>query len=110
MEQINSYEKLQGLINDEEMLLVYFGGKSCSVCISIKPKLEKLFSKYEKIKSAHVDVEKSLVIAGQQNIFSIPTVLLYINGKETLRESRFISIDDLSDKISRYYDMIFFEN
>lgn len=107
MEQINSYEKLQGLINDEEMLLVYFGGNSCNVCVSIKPKLEKLFNKYEKIKNVYVDVEKSLVIAGQHNIFTIPTVLLYINGKETLRESRFISIDNLSSKISRYYDMIF---
>lgn len=107
MEAINSYEELQGLINDEKILIVYFGSNSCSVCVSIKPRLENLFTKYEKVKSIHIDVEKSLLIAGQHNIFTIPTVLLFIDGKETLRESRFIGVDSLNDKISRYYHMIF---
>ena len=107
MELINSNKKLQELKQSNEMLLIYFGNNICNVCVSIKPKLEKLLEKYDKIKAVHIDVEKSADIAAQHNIFTIPAILVFVDGKESIREARFISIDNLSDKLSRYYDMIF---
>lgn len=107
MEQIDSMDTIHELIENSEMLLVYFGSNSCGVCVDIKPKIVKLLEKYEKIKCVHVDVNESVDIAAQNNIFIIPAVLVFINGKETIREARFISIDNLSDKIARYYDLLF---
>lgn len=107
MERIDSMDTIHELIKNNEMLLVYFGSNSCGVCVDIKPKIIKLLEKYDKIKCVHVDVNESVKIAAQNNIFTIPAVLVFINGKETIREARFISIDILSDKISRYYDLLF---
>lgn len=107
MERIDSLETIHELIKNNEMLLVYFGSNSCGVCVDIKPKIVKMLEKYEKIKCVHVDVNESVKIAAQNNIFTIPAVLVFINGKEIIREARFISIDNLSDKISRYYDLLF---
>lgn len=100
-------EMMHELIENKEMLLVYFGSNSCSVCVDIKPKIKEMLKKYDKIKYVHVDVNESVKIAAQYNIFTIPAVLVFINGKETIREARFISIKILSDKISRYYDLLF---
>lgn len=106
MEWIDSMEIIQQLIQNNKILLVYFGSNNCNVCISIKPKIEELLKKYQNIKNIKIDVDKSVKIAAQYNIFTIPAVLVFIDGKETIREARFISIENLSDKISRYYDLL----
>lgn len=106
MEWIDSMEIIQQLIQNNKMLLVYFGSNHCNVCIAIKPKIEELLKRYKNIKNVQIDVDKSVKIAAQYNIFTIPAVLVFIDGKETIREARFISIENLSDKISRYYDLL----
>ena len=106
MELIDSIEMICELIENNNMLLVYFASDSCNVCVAIKPKIEELLKKYEKIKSVMVDIEKSVEISAQYNIFTIPAILVFIYGKETIREVRFISIENLSSKISRYYDLL----
>jgi thiol-disulfide isomerase/thioredoxin len=106
MELIYSMARIQELIENNEMLLLYFGSNNCNVCVAIKPKIEKLIKEYNKINCVQVDIDKSVEIAAQYNIFSIPAILLFIRGKETIREVRFISIEILSDKIARYHDIL----
>ena len=45
MEIITSYEKLQELIEKNDMVMIYFGSKACSVCKSMMPRLFR--SKYK---------------------------------------------------------------
>jgi thioredoxin-like negative regulator of GroEL len=56
--------------------------------------------------SRYVDIEKSPVISGQFRIFTIPTILIFFEGKEQLRYSRNISMHQLEESISRPYGMI----
>lgn len=107
METFDSKELIEEEIKNDEMVLVYFGSENCGVCVDLKPKIIGLLGKYPKIKTIYVDMEKSHKIGISYNFFTMPGLLLFIEGKETLREARHISIDDLDMKISRYYDMIF---
>lgn len=107
MDFINSQDSLNELITNDEMLLVYFGSKSCDVCVAVKPKLEEILKKYPKIKSVQVDVERSIQIAASYNIFTIPAILLFIEGKETMREARYISMQNTDNVLSRYYNLFF---
>ena len=107
MHIVNSKEKIENLISKNDMALVYFGSEACGVCISIKPKMEEILKKYPKIKSAEVDVKESVIISAEYNIFTIPAVLLFVEGKETIREARYMSIQDIDEKISRYYNLMF---
>jgi thiol-disulfide isomerase/thioredoxin len=107
MDMIDSKEAIEQLINNNEVVLVYFGSNNCNVCDAIKPKVNELLKDYPKIKSAQVDVEKSLEISAVYNIFTIPVILVYIEGKEIIREARHISLQDLNSKIDRYYNMLF---
>ncbi len=54
MELINSNELLDNLIENEEMLLVYFGNETCSICVDMKPKVMEILNKYPKIKAVEV--------------------------------------------------------
>ena len=107
MKFIDSSDEIRRSIENNEMLLIYFGSNNCNVCVSIKPKIEELLKKYKNIKGVQVDVDKSVEISGQYSIFTIPAILVFINGKETIREARFIGIENLSNKIFRYYDLLF---
>lgn len=107
MNLINSNEDIKELINNNEMVLLYFGSTNCNVCNVMKPKVEELLKSYPKIKRAQIDIEKSIELSAVYNIFTIPVILLYIEGKEIIREARHISIQDISSKIERYYNMIF---
>ena len=107
MELLNSNEELNELLEKNDMVLIYFGSKACNVCTVIKPKLEEILEKYPKIRVVQIDVDDSLLISSAYNIFTIPAIILYVDGKETIREARFINLKDLEGKISRYYKLYY---
>ena len=107
MEILDSREEIEEKIKNNEMVFVYFGGKSCSVCVDLKPKIQDLLEEYPNIKQIYIDVEKSHNIAISYEFYTIPGIILFVQEKETIREARNISIDNIDEKISRYYHMIF---
>jgi thioredoxin 1 len=104
---IYNIQELQELITREKGLLLYFSSDSCSVCKILKPKVRDLLQEqFPKMISRYVDIEKSPVISGQFRIFTIPTILIFFEGKEQVRYSRNISMHQLEESISRPYGMI----
>lgn len=107
MIRIDTLENIENLIKESQMLLVYFEGNNCGVCSAMKPKVEDMLKLYPKIKSAEVNIEKKLEIAAAFNIFTIPAILVFIEGKQILREARHISIEEVNNKIKRYYSLLY---
>ena len=107
MEIIESYEELKELIKSNDMLLIYFGIEKCGVCESMKPKVENMIKNYPNINAVMVEADKNLNIAAKFNVFTVPVILLYIEGKETIREARIISLDNLEKKIARYCQIFY---
>lgn len=107
MESINCLEDINKIISYNEIVLLYFGDKHCSVCVTIKPRLVELLNRYPKIIAVHIDIEKLQQIAANYNVFTIPAVLLLIDGKESIREARYINMKNLENKIERYYNLYF---
>lgn len=107
MDELYEKEIIEKAIKDHEMVLVYFGSNSCNVCNVLKPKIQELLEEYPKINSYQVDVEKSMEASATYNIFTIPAILVFVEGKETIREARYISMQDIGNKIERYYNLLF---
>lgn len=107
MEKYDEKENIEKLKNHSDMLMVYFGDDSCSVCVSMKPKLIKMLESYPNIKFLNINPNENRKLAAEYNIFAIPVIILYIQGKETIREARIISLDNLEVKIKRYYEMLY---
>ncbi len=92
----------------EEAFLLYFSTPSCNVCKVLKPKIIKLLeTEYPKIRFYYIDIEKHKKIAAEHSVFTIPTILVFFAGKETIRKSRYIGVKELSDYIRRPYSMLF---
>lgn len=102
LRDIDSKEKMDSLIEVEENLIIYFGTDKWSVCASVFPQLEEVVSEYT-IKIVKVDVDSQIELAGQFLAFVMPTILIMNQGKEVLREARFIDFE----RIDRTLDILF---
>ena len=104
---MQTIENTNKIINDNLAVMLYFSAPTCNVCHALKPKLldtiEKNFDKFE-IVSIDTSVEQD--VAAQFGVFAIPTVLVFLDGKEFLRKSRHMSVDEVVREIKRPYDIM----
>ncbi len=107
---VNSIDEMQEIIVSEEAVLFYISTDNCGVCEVLKPKIEELFREnFNKFSLYEVNSSQAPEIAAQMSIFTVPTLLLFINGQEFLRESRSINFNQLREKVSRAYSLFFSE-
>lgn len=53
-----------------------------------------------------INGEKVPEIAGYLMAFTVPVLVLYLDGKEVLREARMVHLEKFHEKISRIYEAI----
>ena len=101
-------EEFNNIIQNNSIVLVYLSGEHCNVCKALYPKIETLVNeKFPKIKLIKLLIEKSPEVFGQNQIFSIPTVIVYFEGKEFIRKIRNFSISELEQEILKPYNLFF---
>jgi thioredoxin-like negative regulator of GroEL len=106
-EDIDSPEALENLLKEKLGVLVYFSTPTCNVCHALKPKIKEEFAKhFPKIEQVFIDSSKTPQIPASMQIFSVPTIIVYLDGKEFARESRNVSVPLLIEKIKRPYEIM----
>ena len=66
-----------------------------------------MLKEFPEIPSYYVNLDEVPEAAGQLSIFTIPAGLVYAGGKEVVREARYMSIDDIAEKIRRPYNFLY---
>ncbi len=95
-------DDFNSFISSNKAAAVYFSTPDCNVCKVLKPKLiEFLDQNFPLINFAYVDCGKAKELAAQQNIFSVPTILFFFEGKEYIRKARFVNFDELQSELER---------
>ncbi len=104
---INSTNKLNEIISNEIGVLLYFSTPTCNVCHALKPKIDQAFEKeFPLIKRYFIDSVETPEIPANLQIFSVPTIVVFLDGKEFARESRNVSVSELIQKIKRPYEIM----
>ena len=107
-EQLTTFEDLNKKLTSEMALLLYFSTTSCNVGEALEPKVRNLLeNNFPKIKFYKIDLNFNPEIAAHYNAFVEPTILIFFDGKETIRKSRNIGIYELEEAIKRPYQLIF---
>lgn len=95
-----SREEYNGMINSKEIVLVDFGAKWCPPCI----KMEPVMSELEKSKDSNVQIlkmnaDETTNLMKELNVESLPTFIVYKNGKETWRKQGIVTIDEFKAEL-----------
>ena len=98
---------MEELIKNNPISIIYFSGSDCGACDVIKEKVQFLIKEYNEIKFLEINAIKNKELAAQNDIFSLPILLLFINGKETLRLGRYFDVLEFKNSIDRYYNLIY---
>lgn len=104
---MQTIENIEKTIKENLAVMVYFSAPTCNVCHALKPKLlEALESNFEDFKVESVDISVNEDIAPHFGVFAIPTVLIFLDGKEFFRKSRNMSVDEVIREIKRPYEIM----
>ena len=89
-------EKFYDIINGSQLTLVDFFATWCAPCKAMHPVLEQL-KEYvgEGIRIIKIDVDKNQALSNAYGIQSIPTLMLFRNGKMLWRQSGAMRLPDL---------------
>ncbi len=105
---IKTLEELKAFIASHRATLIYFASQDCGVCDAIEPKLLGLLGElFPHLVVGRVDCTKAPAIAAQYSIFSVPTVVVYVEGRETFRRARNFSVSEVRRELARPYDLLF---
>ena len=106
--EIKNLDEFKSLCSNEQAILIYFSHSMCNVCKVLKPKIAELLStSFPLMKMYYCDTIENPEIAAQNSIFTVPTIVVYFEGKEFIRKSRNMGITELQKEIERPYSLIF---
>ena len=84
----------------EEHAVVDFYATWCGPCKMFGPIFEEV-SNEENINFIKLDVDKSSEVAREYGVMTIPTIIVFKNGKEVNRRTGFMSKEELKDFIKK---------
>jgi len=103
-----SLEDLQNKIKNTDAIMIYFSGENCGICHALQPKIKTAFDQYfPKIEQLYIKAEENKQIAAHFGIFALPSIIVYFENKEFLKQSRLISVDQIVQNINRPYSLFF---
>lgn len=103
---LSSIDQVNEFIQHHQLAILYVTMPGCSVCDGLRPQIEDMMEKYPQIEMGEVDASEVEQVRGQFTIFTAPVLILFVNGKEHLREARIIHTQLLDEKIKRIYDNV----
>ena len=106
MEHLTSIKDIEQTIKDNRLCLFFIKAPDCGVCNVMLDKVEKIADIFPSLCSLYTDIIEEPLIASHFLVYSGPTVLLLMDGKEVYRASQFIDLEELKYNINRYIELL----
>lgn len=99
--QAQTIDEVVLFIEQHPLAFVYVSRENCSVCHAVQPQVQEILKEFPRIEPIQVSADQVPEVASQFTVFTVPALLLFVEGKEVLREARFVVMDDLHDQFQR---------
>ncbi len=106
MEILNSQHALQAAIRQNQILILQFGSDSCAPCKALQNRIKAWNQEHPSICHAYVTVGELPELCAQMGIFTVPTIFVYVDGKLTIQQSGYFSLDQVLRQIEKYETLL----
>jgi len=94
----NGFEKFIS----KKLVVIDFWASWCMPCLIMSPIIEELAEKFKQVKFGKVNVDDNSNLANKFKIMSIPTLIVFKEGKEIDRVIGSLPADVLEEKLKKY--------
>ncbi|QDH22351.1 thioredoxin family protein [Saccharibacillus brassicae] len=102
---LHTARAMDEFVGQPGLRFLYVSAPDCSTCRALLPKLQELLGDYPAIEFAHVDAAEVEEVAERFLILAAPILLLLIDGREYLREDRFVRFGPLRERLDRIHEL-----
>jgi len=99
MNHLTNINDIEQTTKDHRLCLFYIKAPDCGVCNVMLDKVGRMVENHPKLEAFYTDITEEPLVAGRFLVYSGPTVLLLLDGKEVYRASGFIDILELERNI-----------
>lgn len=100
-------ETIEEHLRTHPAVMLYFSAPTCNVCHALKPKLIEAFeTNFDAFEILSIDISETPEIASHFSVFAIPTLIVFLDGREFLRKSRHMSVGDVVEAVRRPYEIM----
>ncbi len=101
MENLGKNEDLNQLLSSTPVCILQFGDDGCMPCHVIRKKLEVWLKDHPQVTARYVNVADHLELASRMNVFNVPAVYVFAEGKPALEQAGYFSVLELLEKTER---------
>lgn len=95
-------------IENEKAVLLYFYSDQCAPCVSLRPRVAALITgEFPEMKLELIDSVANPAVAAHFGVFANPTILIFFEGHEQARLSKYVSVSQLKEVVERPYHLLF---
>lgn len=95
--EIMSQDFEKEVLDSQTTVLVDFFATWCGPCKMMSPIIENIAEENSNVKVVKVDVDKNQDLAMKYSVMSIPTIIIFKNGKPT---ATFVGVKDKQDIVN----------
>lgn len=99
MNRIKNYNQVKTAISENSAVIIA-KTQGCNVCLPVTQRLIEMMKEYPTIPLYEVYIEDVPEFRGQHLVFTVPTIIVFFDGKEIHRESRFIDWEKLDSLLT----------
>src|SRR5699024_8325803 len=101
-QELETIKNIEHFIDKHQLTFLYFSHPNCSVCQGLLPQVQQMMNNYPNIQLGHINTRKTPEVAGYFSVFTVPVLLLFVNGKEYIRKARIVHMNLLEEEIKKF--------
>ncbi len=106
MEIIQNQEALQATIRQNQILLLQFGSERCAPCKALQNRIKAWNQEHPSVCHVYVTVSELPELCAQMGVFTVPTIFVYVDGKLSLQQSGYFSLNQVLAQIEKYEQLL----